>query len=186
MKKFILFIACIALVFPAIASAQYEQPYGRFQNLYIGGTQVTATASELNSLDGVTKTANELNSATVTVSTTVDASAGGTAQTATLNTIPATSLLLNVLVVVDTPFDGDTTTTLEVGVSGNIDNYIDTTDFDPSNAAGTAANSLGGTTNDQTLIEYVHTATELIATWTNTANASAGQVTVYITYINTP
>lgn len=119
----------------------------------------------------------------VTKVTTVDASGGGTAQTTNLTEIPADSILLNVQAVVVTPFDGDTTTTLEVGISGNIDKYIDTVDFDPSAAANTNAGSLSGTTNDQKTAEYLAAATQLIATWTNTANQTAGSVKVYVTYI---
>ena len=82
--------------------------------------------------------------AVVISSTTVDSSAGGTAQTANCTLVPAGSILLNVEAKVVTPMNGDATTTLEVGVSGNIDAYIDTTDFDPSAAAGTVAGSASG------------------------------------------
>ena len=115
--------------------------------------------------------------------TTVDTSAGGTAQTTNCTVVPADSLILAVYAEVDTAMDGDTTTTLEVGVSGNIDNYVDTSDFDPSAAAGTQACTIGGTTNDQKVVEWVAAATTVIATWTNTASASAGSVRVVVIYI---
>ena len=121
--------------------------------------------------------------AVVTETFTVDASAGGVAQVTNLSLLPAESTLINVSAIVGVAFDGDTTTTLEVGVSGNADAFIDTVDFDPSAVAGTSACSLGGTTNDIKGAKYYATATQLIATWTNTANASAGEVVVEITYL---
>ena len=118
----------------------------------------------------------------ITESTTVDASAGGVAQTTNLTLVPAGSIIQNVTAVVVDPFDGDATTTLEVGVATNADAYIDTSDFDPSAAADTYASSINGTTNDITSPQYVSAATQLIATWTNTASATAGEVVVYVTF----
>lgn len=122
-------------------------------------------------------------SGVVRATTTVDSSAGGTAQTANCTLVPAQSIILNVEAEVVTPMDGDATTTLEVGVSGNIDAYIDTVDFDPSAVAGTVAGSASGTTNDVKTVQYVGAATQVIATWTNTASASAGDTTVTVHYI---
>ena len=116
-------------------------------------------------------------------SVTVDASAGGTGQTTNLTLVPANSLLLAVCAEVVTPFDGDTTTTLEVGISGNADKYIDTSDFDPSGVAGTNYCNIGGTNNDQKTPEWIDSASQLIATWTNTASAAAGSVAIYAVYI---
>jgi len=121
--------------------------------------------------------------AIVTDSTTVDTSAGGTAQTTNCTLVPAGSVILNVEAKVVTAMDGDTTTTLEVGVSGNVDAYIDTVDFDPSAAADTVAGSASGTNNDVKYAQYVGAATQLVATWTNTASATAGDVTVTVTYV---
>lgn len=115
---------------------------------------------------------------------TVDASAGGTSQTTNLTTVPVSSVILNVTAIIDVPFNGSGTTTLQVGVGGNIDNYIDTVDFDPSGSAGTMAISFDGTTNDQKTFEAITTATLLIASWTNSGTVSAGKVSVYVTYIN--
>lgn len=111
----------------------------------------------------------------------VDASGGGTDETETLLTIPKGYVLLNVIANVETAFDGDTTTTFEVGVSGNADNYIDSTDFDPSTASAQAS-MVNGTTNDQKIAEFIESNTDIIATWTNTASASAGVVNVVIIY----
>lgn len=113
----------------------------------------------------------------------VDSSAGGTATETAVFTVPADSIILNVVAEVLVPMDGDTTQTLEVGLTGNIDQYIDTIDFDPSAAAGTQAASLGGTTNDNKVVEWVAAATPIVATWTNTASATAGSTQVTIIYL---
>lgn len=115
--------------------------------------------------------------------TTVDASAGGTATETAIVTVPADSIIMAVYAEVITPMDGDTTTTFEVGLTGNIDQYVDTVDFDPSAAAGTQACSLGGTTNDNKVAEWVAAATAIVATWTNTANMTAGSIRVTVVYL---
>jgi len=89
---------------------------------------------------------------------------------------------VGVLVQVTEEFDGDTTTTLEVGVSGNADKYIEATDFDPSDATSQACN-IGGANNDQTTFEYIGTNTTLVATWTNDDNATEGLVEVIVLYV---
>lgn len=114
--------------------------------------------------------------------TIVDASAGGTGQTANCTLIPANSILLDVVAVIAEAFNGDTTTTLEVGVSGNVDKYVDTADFDPSGSVGTAQAMTGGGSNDQGTTEFVAAETQVIATWTNTASADEGIVDVYVIY----
>lgn len=119
----------------------------------------------------------------VVAETTVDAAAGGTATETDIVTVPADSIILDVVAVVDTAFDGDTTTTLEVGLTGNVDKYIDTVDFDPSAAADTQASSHGGTNNDQKVSLYVSAVEAIVATWTNTANMTAGAVTVRVVYL---
>jgi len=164
--------------------------------LKIDGTEITATATELNTLDTTagSKTASKavvLDSdgrvigLPITEAVVINASAGGTAEATNLTLVPANSILLNVTAVVTDPMDGDTTTTLEVGVTGNIDAYIDTVDFDPSAAANTYASSLNGTTNDIKTAQWLAAATQLIATWTNTANMTAGTITVYTTFVQT-
>lgn len=116
------------------------------------------------------------------IETVVDASAGGTATTTAIGTVPAGSILLDVVGYVDTAFDGNTTTTAEVGITGNIDKYIDTVDFDAS-TKDTQLAMTGGTNNDQKSTEYLGTATPIICTWTNSASATAGQITVRVVYI---
>ncbi len=112
--------------------------------------------------------------------TAVDASGGGTAQTTTCTVVPAGSVILNVIGVVTATFDGDTTTTIEVGVNGNTDKYIDPSDLDP---AGTnQLDIFAGTNQDQKGMEYVSAETTLLCTWTNTASASAGAASIYVVY----
>lgn len=164
-------------------------------DLKINDVKINSTSAELNSLAGVIAGTLEaskaivldankrVNGIAITEAVTINASAGGVAQTTNLTLVPANSILLNVTAVVNTPFDGDTTTTLEVGIATNADAYIDTVDFDPSAAANTYASSLNGTTNDVKTAQWLPTATQLIATWTNTANMTAGAVTVYTTFI---
>ena len=114
---------------------------------------------------------------------TVDSSAGGTGTETAILTVPADSLILNVIAEVVTPMDGDTTTTFEVGVTANPDQFIDTLDFDPSAAAGTQAASLGGTNNDTKVMIWTDAAIDIAATWTNTANMTAGSTKVTVVYI---
>lgn len=155
---------------------------GQIQN-EDGAVVLDGTASQQSTIADLAVTdVDALFGAIKVVSASVDASAGGTAQTTALFTIPANSLLLSVHAAVDTVFDGDTTTTLEVGVSGNIDAYIDTDEFDVTGASEEESNFSSGTA-DINDIEYSKTARALIATWTNTANATTGAVTVTAHYI---
>lgn len=124
-----------------------------------------------------------INTGVVRVTATVDSSGGGTATETALFTIPAKSLFLGVQAEVLVDMDGDTTKTLEVGLTGNIDQYIDTSDFDPAGGAGTLAHSIGGTTNDNKVMEYFATAQPIVATWTNTASSAAGSTRVDAHYI---
>jgi len=112
----------------------------------------------------------------------VDCSSSGTAQTAAIVTVPADSILLDVTAVATTTFDGDTTTTFEVGVATNTDKYVDPSDFDPASAPSQQS-MIGGTNNDQKNPEYISADTAIIATWTNTASASAGAASVRVVYI---
>ena len=156
----------------------------------IAGTQVTATAAELNKLDGVTAVKDDFNLLAGLVAASkcilkvyeeeVDCSGGGTAQTEALVTLPAGSVIVEVVSLCTEAFDGDTTKTFEVGVSGNTDKYIDPVDC-PVTLNGTMSMA-GGTNNDQKSAEAVGAETALIATWTNTASATAGKVKVRVVY----
>lgn len=111
----------------------------------------------------------------------VDASAGGVAQTTTICTVPAGAVLMGVIVRSIMAFDGDATTTFDVGVSGDTSAYISSTDFDPSVSSSSACN-IGGTTNTITTLQYLAADETIIATWTNDDNASEGTVKVVVLY----
>ena len=111
----------------------------------------------------------------------VDTSAGGSAQSAAIVTLPAGVTIQNVVAVVSEVFDGDTATTFEVGVSGNTDKYLDPVDVDVEALA--QYDMLSGTNNDQKTAETLAGTTAIIATWTNTANASTGLVEVHVYYL---
>ena len=111
----------------------------------------------------------------------VDCSGGGTAETEALCTLAADSMILEIATLCTEAFDGDTTKTFEVGVSGNTDKYIDPVDC-PVTLNGTMS-MVGGTNNDQQSAEAVGASTALIATWTNTASATAGKMKVFVIYI---
>jgi hypothetical protein len=117
------------------------------------------------------------------VVTNVDASAGGTAQTTPIVTVPANSLIVGVEATVVTPFNGATTKTLEVGVTANPDQFIDTVDFDPGAAAGTDAGSIGGANNDTKVMLYTDAAVAIEALWTNVTAATLGSVNVSVIFI---
>ncbi|NIQ08550.1 MAG: hypothetical protein GWO23_02215 [Gammaproteobacteria bacterium] len=145
------------------------------------GTTFTATTVTADTVAGTAWTNGGTTFYPVMVDVTaVDASAGGSAQTTTCTAVPAGSIILNVIGVVTATFDGDTTTTIEVGVEGNTDKYIDPSDLDP---AGTnQLDIIAGTNQDQKGMEYCTATTTLICTWTNTASASAGAASIYVVY----
>ena len=117
------------------------------------------------------------------IDTLVTALPDGTASTTAVGTVPAGSVILGVVATVVDPFDG-TTDTLEVGIAGNTDKYIDPVDLDTDGAAGTTIFSATGTNNDQKVLEYATAAIPVIATWTNTGGtATAGSVRVQVIYI---
>ena len=104
-------------------------------NLKIGGVTVTATASELNTLNGITAFTSELNildGATVT-----------TAELNILDGVTSTAAELNIL-------DGVTATAVELnyvdGVTSNVQTQIDS-----KVATGANVNTLVGTTSAQTV-----------------------------------
>ena len=117
----------------------------------------------------------------------VDCSSDETGETTTLLTLLSGSIIHDVVARCTEAMDGTSTTTLEVGVSGNPDKYIDLTEFDPSSLNDYQAMT-GGGSNDQGTAEMLTSDTTLIATWTNTGGTpSTGEVEVYITYtLNSP
>ena len=142
--------------------------------LVLASTTVTSTGAELNLLDGKTGLVNVYEE-------TVDCSAGGTAETEALVTLPAGSIILEVVTLCTAAFDGGTTKTFEVGIAANTDKYIDPVDCAVTlNGFQTMED---GTNNDQKVVEVVAAETAIIATWTNTGSATAGEVKVRIVYI---
>jgi len=118
------------------------------------------------------------------VQTTVDASGGGAAQETAIATVPDNSLILAVHAEVLVSFDGDTTTTFEVGLTGNIDKYIDTADFEPE-TLNLGVSNQESTTADENIFESTQGSTEaIVATWTNDSSATAGSVRVTVVYID--
>lgn len=145
----------------------------------------TTFSGPVKSLNGFEATSGGMTAGAGTIQnikTTVDASAGGTATATAICTVPEDSIILDVSAKVTAAFDGDTTTTCEVGVSGNIDKYIDTVELDVT-TLNTTVDMYSSTTSDTALPELVAADTDIIATWTNTASASAGEVEVIVTYI---
>jgi len=140
---------------------------------YVTTTSLSTTALTHN---------GHTSSPVVVAETTVDTSGGGTASTTAIATVPADSILIDVTAIVTATFDGDSTTTFEVGITGNTDKYVDPSDLDAS-AVNSQQSMIGGTNNDQKNPEYLAASTPIIATWTNTASASAGSATVRVVYI---
>ena len=103
--------------------------------LKIGGSAVTATAAELNALDGITATVSELNI--------LDGVTSTAAELNILDGVTSTATELNVL-------DGITATTVELnyvdGVTSNVQTQIDS-----KVATGANVNTLVGTTSAQTV-----------------------------------
>lgn len=105
-----------------------------------------------------------------------------TSETVSIITLPIGSILLDVISFVETALDGDTTTTFEVGVSGNTDAYIDSVDYDES-TDNTFISMTGGTSNDIKAPQVLNTATEIIATYVNDADPTEGNVEITVIYI---
>lgn len=146
--------------------------------LKVNEVLMTSTPADINLLSGfVVAGMSPVKCLTVAVS----CSAGGTAQTAVIGTVPAGSIILEVMTYCTAAFNGGTTKTFEVGVTGNTDKYVDPVDC-PVTLAGVMAMEMG-TNNDQKVKEPVGAATAIIATWTNTASATAGAMTVKVVYV---
>jgi len=110
----------------------------------------------------------------------VDCSGGGTAEAEALLTLPAGSVILEVLTWCTEAFDGDATKTFEVGIAANTDKYIDPVDC-PVTLNGLMSIA-AGTNQDQKNVETVVASTPIIATWTNTASMTAGKMKVRVIY----
>jgi len=148
------------------------------------------TPAELGILEGVTAVKNDLNLLAGLVAASkgivkvyeeeVDCSGGGTAETQALVTLPVGSVILEIVAWCTEAFNGDTTKTFEVGIAANTDKYVDPVDC-PVTLNGLMSMA-AGTNNDQKTAETVAASTPLIATWTNTANMTAGKMKVRVIY----
>jgi len=96
-------------------------------------------------------------------------------------TVPAGGIIHSIVVHAEVVFNSGGTKSFEVGVSGTTNKYIDPRDFLPG-TTNNVAYMIGGTNNTQKTAEFCVAATPIIATWTNTAAASAGRAVVYVTY----
>jgi len=148
-----------------------------------GVSTITIPSGDTLNLNGTVKVNGVSSGKKVVVASVVDASAGGTAQTTNLMTVPAGAFIKEVMAVVNTPFNGASTTTLDVGISGTASKYIHHTDFNAGGSANTFMSMTGGTNNSTKHTDYRASSTQLIATWTNTTGASAGNVTVTCEYV---
>ncbi len=153
--------------------------------LPIGGAPQQATIADLAVTDGTlgVTDVDPLAGILKVVTTEVDASGQGSAQTTAITTVPIHSVILSVFARVTEAFDGDTTTTFEVGTTANPDMFIDTADFEPE-TLGLTLDNVGSTTADVNGISTTGTSTLAIeALWTNTGSGSAGKVEVTVVYV---
>jgi hypothetical protein len=141
------------------------------------GVTLTSVPADLNLLSGYIATGF---TPVKCLSVLVDCSGAGTAQTATIGIIPAGSLILDVMTYCTEAFNSGSAHTFEVGIGGNTDKYIDPSDC-PHTLAG-VMDIFIGTNQDQKTMEAVTAALTLIATWTNTAAATAGKMLVKVIY----
>jgi hypothetical protein len=144
--------------------------------LQIAGTPITATAAELNILDGVTATTAELNyvdGVTSNIQTQLDSK--GTVSTLADLSITATAAELNIL-------DGVTATTAELnyvdGVTSNIQTQIDS--ISPKLTGEFTANGAIAS-GDSVIIESAGTVTKIVEA-INAGSAPIGSATVAETF----
>ena len=105
----------------------------------------------------------------------------GIAQTGAIVTVPLGAVILDVMTHCTVAFNGDTTTTFEVGLAANTDKYIDPVDC-PVTLNG-VMNIPIGTNQDQKTTEVLGAAMAIIYTYTNTAKATAGKMKVKVIYV---
>jgi len=165
------------------SGAPYKVPIADFLGsgvtsaLLVALVGVTSTKDDINLLSGLVAASKGLMKV---YEEEVDCTGGGTGETQDLVTLPAGSVILEIMTWCTEAFDGDTTKTFEVGIAANTDKYIDPDDC-PVTLNGIMSMA-GGTNNDQKVPETVAASTPLIATWTNTANMTAGKMKVRVIY----
>lgn len=147
--------------------------------LKIEGVQVTSKAADLNLVAGLAVGA--ITSGLVKYFEKEISCPNGTAQTGAVVTVPAGSIILEVMTTCTEAFNGGTTKTFEVGVTANTDKYIDPVDC-PVTLNGVMC-LVGGTNNDQKIAEATGAAIPIIYTYTNTATATAGKMKVKVIYV---
>lgn len=103
----------------------------------------------------------------------VNCRAGGTAVEQVL--VPASEaapvLVLSVAIEVIEEFDGDATTTVDVGIDGSADDFI----------AAADGSTLGPTVMDPA--DGAVVTADVLATWTNAADATEGQFRVVVVWV---
>lgn len=111
----------------------------------------------------------------------VSADTGGTPTEAAFHTVPARSIIYCVECETLTAMNGGTSSSMEIGVNGNVDQFIDTSDYDPGTGATIAA-SLGGTNNDTKVPLYSATAVALVTSHINDGSATTGSIQTTVVY----
>lgn len=149
--------------------------------LEIGGTAVTATAAELNQLDGLTLTGSVAKiTETVAYDDFTDGGAAVGTYDLTAGTIPAGATFLYAAVTAVTGFAGDTSAVMTIGDGTDVDRYNTST----INVFATAANGISA--GDPSGTRY-HTAAATVTLTVTTASdftsVSAGSVTVELYYL---
>lgn len=114
---------------------------------------------------------------------TIDASGGGIDQQVVVATVPARSVVLDVLLYVTEPWNGDFTDKLYIGVAGENNFYYD--DSLTYSSVGVTWSVLLQE-SPAVVPHVVAVSTPIIATWTNSANATTGEVEVYVIYALLP
>ncbi len=149
-------------------------------NPMIGAQQTLVADAGSTTMAATTLTSNH---GFVRFSSTLDTSAdtGASATETAFHTVPARSIIYCVECETLTAMNGGTSSSFEVGLTGNIDQYIDTTDYDPGTGATIAA-SLGGTTNDTKVPLYNSTAQALVTNHINDGSATTGSIKTTVVY----
>ncbi len=144
-----------------------------------GGVEITASAAELNILDGASKAVKEISLSFDYDDMTDDGSTSGHIDFAT-DALPADVIVLGWKCVTTTGFTGDTTATVKVGTSGTTDLYSAVT-----NGSVAAAGTVGSVCKTTGVVFNEAAATPRV-TITGSADftsISAGSATVTLYYI---
>lgn len=147
--------------------------------LKINSVDLTSVAADLNLVAGLVAAAITTGFAKY-FEKEVDCSIGATATVVAIVTVPAGSIILDVLTYCTEAFNGATLHTFEVGISGNTDKYIDPVDC-PHTLAGVMS-MMTGTNQDQKTAEPIGAAMVIQAVWTNTGSVTAGKMKVKVIY----